>query len=295
MSPILICLFGLHAFDSAPIDSARHPTLAVLSFKGLAVGPSEAEELSDTLSRKLAETGTFQVIDRSRLKISLGPGQGRLDQCNQEMCAFAAGRRTKSDAILIGAVEEDTNGLRLSVRMLDVDAERSLLQATARTEGKDPAGLFAQLDSMAKDLATDPWTPRPNSPPQRASKLEKLETLKEAQEFSQSAVGISSKLALATLGAALVLESYHEYDCSILSGRDPFDFDPKCQEANPHAQAFLAGGVGLALFWFYQAVKSYRLGTEIMALQTEIDSRTGMAPLFDPRTGLMGIAARANF
>ncbi|MBK9579060.1 MAG: hypothetical protein IPK50_19750 [Fibrobacterota bacterium] len=294
MSPFLICLFGLHAFDSAPSVSARRPTLAVLSFKGLAVSSREAEKLSDTLSNKLAQTKTFQVIERSRLKVSAGPGQGRLDQCNLETCALSVGNQTEIDVIVVGTVEEDTIGLRLSVRMFDVGAKRMLLQSTARSGGNDPAGLFTQLDSMAKDLARDPWRPRPDSPIERASKLEKLKNLKQAREFSRDAVVISSSLALATLGIALAVESYHVYDCSIFSGRDLFDSDPKCREASPPAQALLAGGVGLALFGLYQTVKFHRLGADIGTIQTEIDSHVSLIPLVAPRAGRFGIVARAE-
>ena len=201
---IIIMIFMLIVINYSKIYSQdKKPVIAVMDIdaKGEKVSKDDAHTIADFLRTDLANTGTFSVVERSRMKDVLKEQEFSSSGLTETEKATRAGKLLNCDFIIAGTLSSLGDKFFLNVRVVNVKTGETTLGK--RDSSKD----MEELSNISKKIANE-LSSLEKSPEKQVSKGIKNKDIKE-KKFKSPPFGFDIQF---NLSKNLLLKDHSNYN-----------------------------------------------------------------------------------
>jgi hypothetical protein len=157
--PLALCVILLlqGSFSGPACGDDDLSTLAILDFKADKVSRETAAGVSDTLTKRLSESGKFRLWSRTKVaEVTANTVQGYHEFwiCDQADCAVLVGRELPANAVIIGSVTRF--GRLITIEAEAVDMNSGQIAGTWVTESfTGEEGIPAAVSDLAGKIISD--------------------------------------------------------------------------------------------------------------------------------------------
>jgi len=132
---------------------AQEKTIAVLPFDAAGISSEEASILSDRLSSEIYKTGTFIVVERSKMEEVLNEQGFQQSGCVSSECAVEVGAMLGVGSMVVGSVGKFGSLYTVSVRLVDVGSGEVKAQVSRDVSGSIETLLLKTMTEVAAELS----------------------------------------------------------------------------------------------------------------------------------------------
>lgn len=131
-------------------ETKGKPTILVIPFDAKNIEQTEVEVLLDTFTNKIADSGKFKVVDRSKIDEIKKEHEFQNSNWSSDEKAAKLGNALNANIVVTGQLMPFKDKIVVSFRMLDVNTMEIVTSATARVS--DTSEFFDKIPEIVKKL-----------------------------------------------------------------------------------------------------------------------------------------------
>ena len=131
-------------------ETKGKPTILVIPFDAKNIEQTEVEVLFDTFTNKIADSGKFKVVDRSKIDEIKKQHEFQNSNWSSDEKAAKLGNALNANIVVTGQLMPFKDKIVVSFRMLDVNTMEIVTSATARVS--DTSEFFDKIPEIVKKL-----------------------------------------------------------------------------------------------------------------------------------------------
>ena len=131
-------------------ETKGKPTILVIPFDAKNIEQTEVEVLLDTFINKIADSGKFKVVDRSKIDEIKKEHEFQNSNWSSDEKAAKLGNALNANIVVTGQLMPFKDKIVVSFRMLDVNTMEIVTSATARVS--DTSEFFDKIPEIVKKL-----------------------------------------------------------------------------------------------------------------------------------------------
>jgi TolB-like protein len=292
---------GKSANRTDPAWAAVRPSVAVFDLQEDQYSAKEALRISESLRSRLAASGHFQVVDRSRTSTLTDPHFGDISHCSELDCAWRATKLLHADFVMVGSVERV--GKIFYVKISVVDEEngevvqkleyQSDLDAMLGTWIPNAVARMAIFSPSALGYGVETASDgRPVSPARQ------LRDKTEEYAFTKHSALFLDIAGTVVLGLGNVLVSSENQDCRDRSVDNyPYTASTNCGDVRmTRGSIVFAAGAVIQVLGLARTVETFFTGRELKQMEDAAGRPSiSLSPFYEPRSRATGILARLEF
>ncbi len=149
LNSILVVLSLIHLIDA----QTSKERIAILNLEPIGISEKESASLTDRLRSELMSTGSFMILERSRMGEILQEQGFQMLGCSTDECVVEAGKLLNVSQICAGSVGKVGALFTVSIRLIDVQTGAVINTATEDLQGPVEMLLTTTMKNVAFKLA----------------------------------------------------------------------------------------------------------------------------------------------